>query len=300
MNIDPKYLAQLSTIVETGSFQTAANQLFMTQPGLSRNMRALEARLGTSLFDKQGRRSIPNALALKLARSGLAIRLAEEQASYAADQFAKGAAGQLRIGATPMVAGRFLTGILAQFIRKHPACGVELRTGLVHELKSMLESGQINMALGPQGLSDPSNGLDFQHLLDDRVGILCRAGHSLATRRSVLPSHLNAQTWLAHSRNSSLRRQTEIALLAAGITTVQIGIETDSIRSVLETVAMTDLITTMPRQTTAPYLKDQLVFLNFDHQQFERPLGIIRRRDTQPQVIETRFLEMLSKPFTVG
>lgn len=75
---------------------------------------------------------------------------------------------------------------------------------------------------------------------------------------------------------------------------MQIGMETDSIRTVLETVAMTDLITTMPRQTTAPYLEDQLVFLDFDHQQFERPLGVIYRKDTQPQVLETRFLAMLS------
>ncbi len=66
--------------------------------------------------------------------------------------------------------------------------------------------------------------------------------------------------------------------------------ETDSIRSVLEIVSETDLITTMPRATTAPYLEDKLVFLDFDHPQFHRPLGAIRRASASDNPIERRFL----------
>ena len=78
MKLDPKHLAQLSVIVEAGSFQSAADRLGVTQPALSRNMRALEGRLGTPVFKREGRRSVPNSLGLRLARNGLAIRLAEE------------------------------------------------------------------------------------------------------------------------------------------------------------------------------------------------------------------------------
>ncbi|MCY6383601.1 LysR family transcriptional regulator [Hoeflea prorocentri] len=277
MKLDPKHLSQLSVIVEAGSFQAAADRLGLTQPALSRNMRTLEQRLGTPLFSREGRRSIPNKLGLRLARNGLAIRVAEEQASVVADQSAKGATGELRIGAPPIVAGRFLTDALSRFIVANPNCSIELRTGLVHELRSMLERGQIDLVLGPRSLAGPADGLEFQHLIDDRVGVLCRVAHVLAGRQNILPSDLEAQTWLAHSRGSLLRQQTETALIASGIKTVHIAVETDSIRSVLEIVASTDLITTMPRATTAPYLEDELVFLDFDHPQFYRPLGIIRR-----------------------
>ncbi|MEM0907643.1 MAG: LysR family transcriptional regulator, partial [Pseudomonadota bacterium] len=71
MNLDPRHLIQLSMIVEAGSFQIAADRLGLTQPGLSRNMAALEKRIGSPVFRRDGRRSIPNALGLRLARHGL-------------------------------------------------------------------------------------------------------------------------------------------------------------------------------------------------------------------------------------
>jgi DNA-binding transcriptional LysR family regulator len=294
MKLDPKHLAQLSVIVEAGSYQTAADRLGLTQPALSRNMKALEERLGITLFNRDGRKSVPNALGLRLARNGQSIRLAEEQASVLAEQSAQGAVGELRIGAPPIVAGRFLSSAIARFIRENPNCVVEMRTGLVHELRTMLERGQVDLVLGPESLADPSDGLDFAPLIDDRVGIMCRAGHPLTSRKQVMPSDLEAQVWLAHSRGSLLRQQTEAAMMASDVKSMHIVCETDSIRSVLEIVGSTDLITTMPRITSASYLEDRLVFLDFDHPQFHRPLGYIRRTKTSPNPIEDRFLEMLA------
>ncbi|WGI22581.1 LysR family transcriptional regulator [Amylibacter sp. IMCC11727] len=297
MKIDPKHLAQLSVIVEAGSFQSAANRLGTTQPALSRNMKALETRLGTPLFHREGRRSVANSLALRLARNGMAIRLAEEQAGIVADQTAKGSVGELRIGAPPIVSGRFLSEPMTRFIRANPNCSVEIRTGLVHELRSMLERGQIDLVFGPDSLAEPMDGLVFEELIDDGVGVMCRSGHVLATRKQIMASDLEAQVWLAHSRGSLLRQQTEAAMTASGVRSMQIGCETDSIRSVLEIVAETDLITTMPKATTAPYLEDRLVFLPFDHPQFHRPLGAIRRGNTRSSKIEDSFLHLLRQMF---
>ncbi len=293
MKPDPRHLAQLSVIVEAGSFQIAADRLGLTQPALSRNMRALEERLGASIFQREGRRSVPNGLGRRLAKAGLAIRIAEEQASAHAALAASGVLGELRIGAPPIVAGRFLTETLSTFIAENPHCVVELRVGLVHELRSMLERGQIDVIVGPQSLADPSEGLDFMPLIEDRIGILCRTGHRLTRRRELSPADLEAETWLAHSRGSLLRQQTEAAMISSGVQQIQIGCETDSIRSVLEIVAETDLITTMPRATTRPYLEDRLTFLAFDHPQFHRPLGAVRRKTMPTNQTVENFLRRL-------
>lgn len=300
MKLDPKHLAQLSIIVEAGSFQSAADRLGLTQPALSRNMRALEPRLGGRLFQRDGRRSVPNTLGRRLARNGLAIRLAEEQANALANQSAQGSIGELRIGAPPIVAGRFISRALACFIQLNPNCSVELKTGLVHELRAMLERGQIDVVLGPQSLADPSDALRFEYLLDDRVGVLCRRHHALTKRSTLLPTDLENHAWLAHSRGSLLRQQTESAMLACGITQLQITVETDSIRSALEIVASTDLLTTMPRATTAPYLQTDLVFLDFDSPHFHRPLGAIRRNDTPVSYLEQRFFDAMSQSIANG
>ena len=293
MKIEPKHLAQLSIILEAGSFQTAADRIGITQPALSRNMKELESRLDAPVFQRDGRRSVPNSLGLRLARNGLAIRLAEEQAGILAGQSSKGSVGELRIGAPPIVSGRFLTNTLSAFIKENPNCAVELRTGLVHELRTMLERGQIDIVLGPQSLADPADSLEFVPIIDDRVGILCRLGHELSDRKAIMPSDLEAQLWLAHSRGSFLRQQTEAAMKASGVNSMQIVCETDSIRSVLEIVADTDLITTMPIVTTEPYLENHLKFIAFDHPQFHRPLGSIRRKNTPSTAVEAGFVSML-------
>ncbi len=83
-------------------------------------------------------------------------------------------------------------------------------------------------------------------------------------------------------------------MIASGIKSVQIACETDSIRSVLEIIADTDLITTIPKATTQPHLENFLVFLDFDPPQFRWPPGGIRRTDTSESQAEHRFLQMLS------
>ena len=83
-------------------------------------------------------------------------------------------------------------------------------------------------------------------------------------------------------------------MMASGVKSMHIVCETDSIRSVLEIIAESDLITTMPRATTESYLENRLVFLDFDHPQFHRPLGSIRRVGSSINPIEDRFLTTLA------
>lgn len=293
MYIDPRHLAQLSMIVEAGSFQTAADRIGLSQPALSRNIRTLENRIGAPVFDRSHRRAVPTDLGLRLAQSGLAIRVAEEQAGHYSERVSAGAAGQLRIGAPPIIAGQFLTSRILTFLLDRPDCKVDVRVGLVHELRTMLERAQIDLVVGPRDLADRVAESHFVPLVDDRVGILCRAGHDLLDYKTIRPQDFEQQHWVAHSRGSMLRQQTEGALIALGLENINIMAETDSIQSVLEMVGSTDLISTMPRETTRPYLDSKLTFLDFDHPQFHRPIGAIRRTSAPMNRAVDEFVNVL-------
>lgn len=206
--------------------------------------------------------------------------------------FGQGRGQRVAYRRTPIVAGRFLAQALSKIMTDNPDCMVELRTGLVHELRTMLERDQVDLVLGPQSLADPVGGEDLQRLSDDRVGILCRVDHPLTHRKTIMPSDLEAQAWLAHSRGSQLRQQTEAAMAASGVNTIHIVCETDSIRSVLDIVSSTDLMTTLPRATTAPYLEGAMTFLDFDHPQSHRPLGLIRRWGRVTDQTDSRFVRV--------
>lgn len=292
MYIDPRHLAQLSLIVEAGSFQAAADRIGITQPALSRNMKTLEDRVGIPLFDRSSRKAEPTDLGLKLAQAGISIRTAEEQARNLSKLAAEGTAGTLRIGAPPIIAGHFLTSRITRFIVDRPHCKVDLRVGLVHELREMLERAQVDMIIGPRDFIDRSSQSTFTHLVDDRVGVLCRSGHALHSLKTIKSTDLQHQRWVSHSRGSMLRHQTEGALIAMGLDRIDIAVETDSIRSVMEILQSTDFISTMPMKTTAAYLGDDLAFLKLDHPQFHRPIGIISRNNESSSPIHNEFQQL--------
>ena len=294
MNIDPKHLSQLSVIIELGTFQAAADKLGLTQPALSRNMRALEMRLKTPLFRRDGRRSVPNSLCKKFGSIGLSIRIAEESAANLARQNTQDSLGELRIGAPPIVAGRFLSKSLAHFMKQNPLSSVTLKTGLIEELRAMMEHGQIDVAIAPQSLAGPSSNLQFLPLTNDNIGIMCRKGHPLSDQK-INAKALIAYPWVSHSRGSLLRQQTEAGLLASGLKQTRIAFETDSIRSLLEIVTETDLLAPMPRVTTAPYLENRLQFLDFDQPLFHRQIGVIRRHDSRHNQLEKSFVKILQE-----
>ncbi|MCB1407092.1 MAG: LysR family transcriptional regulator [Rhodobacteraceae bacterium] len=279
MKIDPRHLSQLSLIIEAGSFQAAADRLGLTQPALSRNIRVLEERFGAPLFDRTTRKAQPTPMGVRLAEMGHSVRIAEEQASVLSSRATSGTIGEVRIGAPPLIAGHFLTRRISSFLREFNGCHVELRVGVVHELYTMLEHGQIDLAIAPRKLTDKGADISFTFLVDDRLGIMCRRDHPLVRHENPRASDLERQIWVAHSRRGFLRIQTESALLRMGVETIRVGFETDSPQAAMEIVASSDMITAMPKETTRPYLDDGLVFLAMDHPHFSRPLGLIQRSD---------------------
>ena len=95
-----------------------------------------------------------------------------------------------------------------------------------------------------------------------------------------MAADLLSRVRLAQSRGSLLRQQTEAARIASGVHHMHIVCEAVSNRSALETVADTDLITSMPMDTVKSCLQGKFTFLPFDHPEFRRPLGAAVRSNS--------------------
>src|SRR5918997_5213538 len=101
MLMDTRQLAAFCAVVERKSFSLAAEQLGVTQPAVSLQIRSLEERLGRQLLDRSGRRVEPTEAGLRLYRSAQRILAAEEQlhAELSADGEGE-VTGTLTIGAS--------------------------------------------------------------------------------------------------------------------------------------------------------------------------------------------------------
>src|SRR3954471_1779411 len=114
--MDTKQLAAFCAVVEHSSFSQAADQLGVTQPAVSLQIRSLEQRIGQQLLDRSGRRVEPTEAGVRLYRGAQRLLAMEEQILQELGDDAGGElSGRLEIGASTGPGGSLLPVVLAEF-----------------------------------------------------------------------------------------------------------------------------------------------------------------------------------------
>lgn len=120
------HLAVFHAVARTGSLSRASDIMHVTQPALSRELRAFEQRLGLRLFDRHPRGmhlTEPGRLLADYAERLFAL---EAEASAAMNAAASARRGRFAIGASNTVGTYVLPAILAAFRREQPAVDIAL------------------------------------------------------------------------------------------------------------------------------------------------------------------------------
>ena len=145
--MDFRQLLYFVTAVEEGSISAAARKLFLSQPPVTAQIKALEEELGCTLLVR-GARAVrmteEGRLLYDRAKAMLALR--ESAAEEIAGRVRSGG-GTLRLGVVSSVAGTLLPGWLAAFHREKPRVVYELSEENTYHLLDMLRSGLLEVAL---------------------------------------------------------------------------------------------------------------------------------------------------------
>ena len=150
MAISLRQLEYFITVVDEGSFTRAAEQLCVSQPGLSHQIQALERELGGPLLERLPRKvrlTPAGRTALPHARASLAHA---QRASSAARRASGVETGELHVGTLYSISTGVLPGALRTWRRSYP----ELQVHLVEfphtdELIAAMEAGGADVAVGP-------------------------------------------------------------------------------------------------------------------------------------------------------
>lgn len=135
-------------VAEELHMHRAAERLNMAQPALSQQIKALEARLGVTLFSRAHRRlTLTPAGDAFLVKARLAIAMTE-QAVLDARQTARGEQGVLNLGcvSSAMFDGK-LPATLRQLHENWPAIAISLMTGNVQTLYEAVQTNQLDVAI---------------------------------------------------------------------------------------------------------------------------------------------------------
>lgn len=144
----PLDLDQLHTfvsIVDTGSFTRAAEEVHRTQSAVSMQMRRLEERLGKALFEKDGRTNRLTEEGEKLLSYARRLLRLNRETLAAFDD--AGLEGQIRIGTPDDYADRFLPEIVARFARSNPRVELSVQCEPTVNLIEQVKRGQLDIAI---------------------------------------------------------------------------------------------------------------------------------------------------------
>ena len=119
-----RHLRYFVSVAETASVSKAALRVHISQPALSRQIRDLETELGLRLFDRVGRRIRLTAEGQDLLERSRDVLARADAIGERARDLTTGAAGRLRVGATPQTMQSVIAGFLARYRRSRP--GVEV------------------------------------------------------------------------------------------------------------------------------------------------------------------------------
>ncbi|WP_261817241.1 LysR family transcriptional regulator [Vibrio gallicus] len=161
--MNTKELRYFVTLVECNNFTRASEMLFVTQPTISKALKALEENYGQSLVHRRGREielTQSGEVVYHYAKSILAS-FSEMELKLADMQQLK--AGHITIGIPPMV-GHLHSELLQDFIGQYPNIDVSIVEGGGRRLEKSLIDGAIDVAISMLPTHKPQ--FEYQ-LLDD-------------------------------------------------------------------------------------------------------------------------------------
>jgi DNA-binding transcriptional LysR family regulator len=185
MNISTKQLKGFALAAQFGSFTKAAEQLHVTQAGLSAIIRALEVQLGARLFDRTTRTLVLTEAGRNLLP--VATRTLAELEAAATQVLGITSRRQriLRVGATPLVASRLLPAACAALHRQDPGVTIQVVEIQRDAIQEQVLRGDLDLGLGI--FLAPTAGITRRKLFSSRLFCVAPAGIS-RTPRSVAPA----------------------------------------------------------------------------------------------------------------
>lgn len=181
-------LVQLKHLIElanNGSFSQSANKLHLTQPALSRSIKALEEELGQPLFDRVGRKNELTAFGAHIVQRARVLVDEANELHQTSLQLQKGEIGQFRIGLGSGPGAMLMTPLLMLMATEHPQAHIDISRGSTALLVQALRERLLDALILDIRSLQPSADLKVEALQEMAGAFMCRPGHPLAKKRSV-------------------------------------------------------------------------------------------------------------------
>lgn len=202
-------LRQLQVFEKVAShlnYSRAAQELFLTQPAVSMQIKQLETSIGLPLFEQMGKKIFLTEAGRELFHYSrtIAAQLAELEAVF--DEMKGLGQGKLTLSVVN-TANYFTPQLLAKFCQRHPNINVILQVANRDAVLKQLADNSTDLAI----MGQPPDGLDIsaESFMDNPLVVIAAPSHPLAKLKRVKLARLAQETFLSREKGSGTRSAME-------------------------------------------------------------------------------------------
>jgi LysR family transcriptional regulator, low CO2-responsive transcriptional regulator len=273
-----------------GSFTRAAEELFLTQPTVSIQMKQLTKAVGLPLFEQVGKR-------LYLTAAGRELLATCQDIFARLDQFEMKVAdlkglkqGQLRLSVIT-TAKYVIPRLLGPFCQRYPGIDVSLIVTNNEQVVDRLRDNLDDLYIP----SHPPESIDTHchAFLENPLVVLAHRDHPLAKERNIPIQRLNGEAFIMRESGSGTRQAVERLFAEHGVS-MKVRLELGSNEAIKQAIAGGLGISVLSRHTLAlEGDSGQVVILDVEHFPIQRHWYVVYPTGKQLSVVARSFFEYL-------
>jgi DNA-binding transcriptional LysR family regulator len=287
--VNTRHLQVFASVARHMSFSLAADELLMSQPAVSQQVRALEHDLDAKLFEWTGQR-------LLLTDAGDAIRDHVDAILARTDELDRVLAelrgperGQLALGANTTGGMYVLPAIARAFGDRYPDAELTLQIESTNRIVDRVMQNFIDIAVVTGPLADER--LTIVDLYLDELQLIASPHHAFAARDAVTAEEVAASRWVQYTGDSRTRALVQQAFEQRGLklTAASQLTTTEAVKKAVESnlgVAMVSRFAVARELTLG-----ELVSVPIEGMELVRPIHALHRKEKRLTPVAKRFFE---------
>jgi LysR family transcriptional regulator, transcriptional activator of the cysJI operon len=202
------------TVATHLNFSRAAEELLLTQPAVTQQIKALEEQLEVPLFDRTGGRITLTPAGQALLPYAEKLKALSDEAQSVVANVSGKPGGQLALGASQTIGQYLLPSLIAGFLRQNPRVAITVMSGNTDHVLDALAEQRTQLALieGPALRKD----IHLEPFMEDFLVLVVPADHKWANQE-IDPDKLKEAPLLVREFGSGSRRVVENTLTQAGL-----------------------------------------------------------------------------------
>lgn len=288
-DLEIKHLRLVKSIFETENLTRAANLLNVSQPALSRQLKDIEEKLGTPLFERTKKRMIPTKMGLTLKQTASVVLDELRRAEFEVAKSLHGDSGKLKIGVHCILCYKWLPEMLKNYMEIYPR--VDISIGNSKKMISDLKKQTYDLLIS----SFPVHHTDLRHipLFEDDVLVVMNPEHRLSSKMFVTESDFNGEVMVSFA-DEPKDGFLQYCLLPAGVK-LKSFFTIDQPEGIIEMVRSGVGIALFPRWSVGKYLdRNDLVGIPFSKQGFRLQWNVSLLKAARLPVFQQHFIDMFS------